>query len=334
MKLLTTFILGLFLTANLFGQDNTVNEIVSQGTELHDQGRYDEAIAKYKMALSIDKNSTLANYELSYTFMAAGKYGDAIKCSKKVIKQDSDNQYGAYIVLGSSLDLSGKAVQAIKAYEKGLSKFPDGNLLNYNLALTCFNQEEYEKAEKAAIKAIHAKPTHGSSHVILAAIMQVKGERILSILPIYYFLMLEPNSKRSKINYTSLMKQLGKGVEMKNDSNVFVTVPSSSDSLFGAAEMMLSLLGASRFTENKDQSEMDFFIETNRGLFGILGELKKENNGLWWDLYVSKFYDLIQSDNLEAFSYYISQSTNSDTVNQYIANNPDKIERLKDWIEK
>lgn len=334
MKLLTNLILGLFLTIGLFGQNEKVSDLVSQGTKLHDQGKYDEAIAKYKMALSIDKNSTLANYELSYTYMAAGKYSDAIKCSKKVIKQNSDNQYGAYIVLGSSLDMSGKADQAIKIYEEGLSKFPDSNLLNYNLALTCYNQKDYEKAEKAAINAINAKPKHGSSHVILSAIMQAKGERVMSLLPEYYFLMLEPNSKRSKINYNSLLDQLGKGVEMKNDSDVTVNVPTSSDSLFGAAEMMVSLIAASRFTEDKDKSEMEFFVETNRGLFGMLGELKKENNGFWWDFYVSKFYDLFQSDNLEAFSYYISQSTNSESVNQYIANNPDKIKQLKDWIEK
>lgn len=334
MKLLTNLLLGLFLTVNLFGQVDKVNELVSQGTVLHDQGKYDDAIAKYKMALSIDKNSSLANYELSYTYMAAGKYSDAIKYSKKVIKQDSGSQHGAYIVLGSSLDMSGKADKAIKAYEEGLSKYPESNLLNYNLALTAYKQKNYEKAEKAAINAINAKPKHGSSHVILSSIMQAKGERVMSLLPAYYFLMLEPNSKRSKIIFTDLKKQLAKGVEMKNDSDVSVIVPTSIDSLFGTAEMSLSLMAASRFTEDKDKSETEFFKETNSVFFAMLEELKKENKGFWWDFYVSKFIDLIQSDNIEAFSYYVSQSTNSDSVNQYIANNPDKIQRLKDWIVK
>ncbi len=337
MRLLTNLILGLFLTLNLFGQDDKVKELVSQGTELHDQGKYDDAIAKYKMALSIDKNSTLANYELSYTYMATEKYSDAIKYSKKVIEQNSDNLHGAYIVLGSSLDMSGKADKAIEAYEEGLLKFPSSNLLNYNLALTSYNQKNFDKAEKAAINAIIAKPKHGSSHVILAAIMQAKGERVLSLLPTYYFLMLEPNSKRSKINYNSLLNQLGQGVAKKNEKEINVNVPfsSSPDSLFGAAEMMVSLLAASRYSdENKDKSDMDFFVETNKGFFSILGELKKENKGFWWDFYVSKFYDLVQSNNLEAYSYYISQSSNSENVNKYISENTDKIKQLKDWIEK
>ncbi|MFA7301899.1 MAG: tetratricopeptide repeat protein [Candidatus Shapirobacteria bacterium] len=329
--------LGLFLTYNLFGQDDKIKELVSQGTELHDQGKYDEAISKYKAALEIDKNSTLANYELSFTYMAAEQYDNAVKYSKIVIEQNAENQHGAYIVLGSSFDMLNKPDKAIKAYQEGLEKFPNSNLLNYNLALTSYKQKDYDNAEKASINAIIAKPSHGTSHIILSATVKAKGERVKSILPLYYFLMLEPNSKRSLINYNSLVDQLGQGVKEENEKNITVHVPNSStkDSFFGAADMMISLLAASRYTEeNKNKSEMDFFIETNKGFFSVLGELKKENKGFWWDLYVTKFYDLVQSDNCEAFSYYISQSTNSADVNKWISDNADKMQKFKDWMNK
>jgi tetratricopeptide (TPR) repeat protein len=336
-KSLITLTLALLLSINLLGQDDKIRELVSQGTELHDQGKYDEAISKYKAALDIDMNSTMANYELSYTYMATGQYENAIKFSKKVLDQNTNNQHEAYIVLGSSLDMLGKPDKAIKAYEEGLTKFPESNLLNYNLALTLFNQKEYDKAENAAINAVLAKPTHGSSHIILSAIMQSKGERVKALLPLYYFLMLEPNSRRSTRNYNSLRNLLGQGVEMKSDKKINVTVPfsASKDSVFGAAEMMVSLIEASRYTEeSKGKSDMESFIETNSKFFGILGELKKENKGIWWELYVPKFYDLIQTKNLEAFSYYISQSANSDTINTWIANNSDKMNQFKEWILK
>lgn len=337
MKRLTNLILGLFLTVNLFGQDDQVKELIVQGIELHDQGNYNDAIAKYRMALQIDNNSAIANYELSYTYMVTEKYGEAIKYSRKVIEQNSANLEQAYVVLGTSFDMSGKANKAIDAYEDGLLKFPDSNLLNYNLALTSYNQKDYEKSEKAAIRAILAKPQHGSSHIVLAATMEAKGERVMSLLSTYYFLMLEPNSKRSIINYKSLLKLLGQGVEKKDENNINVNISfsNSPDSLFGPAEMMVSLSAASRFMEeNKDKSDMDFFVETNEQLFSLLGELKKDNKGFWWDFYVSKFYDLLQSNNLEAYSYYISQSSGSENVNKYITGNTDKIKQLKDWIHQ
>jgi len=157
MKQIITLTLCLLLASNIFGQNEKLKELVSQGIEFHDQGRYCEAIAKYKAAIKIDKKSTLANYELSYTYFVTKQYDEAIKYSTIAIKQNSNNQHESYVFLGSCLDLTGKSSKAIKTYEEGLSKFPNSNLLNYNLALTCYNQKEYEKAEKAAICIILPK---------------------------------------------------------------------------------------------------------------------------------------------------------------------------------
>lgn len=336
MKQLFVLTIMTLLVSNIFGQNEKLNELISQGIAFHDQGKYEDAIMKYKQALEIDKKSTLANYELSYTYFSSGKYEEAIEYSKNVIIQNSDNLHPAYIILGSSLDLTGKAKDAIKIYEEGVKKFPNSYLLNYNIALTCYNQKEYDKAENAAIKAIILKPTHGSSHLILSVIMRDKGQRVKSILAMYYFLLLEPNSNRSLTNYNSLKNQLGQGVERKDEKNINVSVPFSSKSDdFGAAEMMISLLEASKYTEeNKDKTEMEIFIEKNKSIFGILGELKKENRGFWWDFYVTKFYDLNQSNNYEAFSYYISQSTKNEIIKNWITENPTKINKLVDWMKK
>ena len=86
------------------------------------------------------------------------------------------------------------------------------------------------------------------------------------------------------------------GVERKDEKNINVSVPFTSKSDdFGAAEMMISLLEASKYAEeNKNKTEMEIFIEKNKSIFSILGELKKENKGFWWDFYVTKFYDLNQ----------------------------------------
>lgn len=337
MRLLITLTFGIFFGLNLFAQESKINELVEQGIELHDQGKYDEAIAKYKAALDIDKNSTLANYELSYTCMHTQKYEEGIKYSEKVIKLNADNQHAAYVVLGSCLDLLGKPDKAIKTYEEGLKKFPVSNLLNYNLALTSYNQQDYDAAEKGAINAIVAKPTHGSSHAILAATMYAKEQRIKSVLSTYYFLMLEPNSYRSKINYDNLRNLLDQGVEKEDEKNISINVPlnSSKDDEFGAAEVMLSLLAASKHTEeNSNKTDMDLFVETTHVFFSVLGELKNENTGFWWDFYVVKFDDLVQSDNYEAYCYYISQSLNLDDINSWISKNPEKMQRLKDWMNK
>ncbi len=322
---------------NAFCQSDELLKLIAQGVELHDQGRYHEAIAKYMAALDIDKKSALANYEIAYSYFAVKQYNKAIKHSTIAIKQNEEHQHESYVILGNCLDLSGKPAKAIKTYEEALQKFPDSYMLYYNLGLTCLNNGKIDKAEEAAINAIEAKPTHSSSHILLSGVMLKKGERIKSLLPLYYHLMIEPNSARSIPNYKALQSELNKGIEKKDDHNINVNISlapiSSSD--FGAAEMMVSLMASSRFMDkNKNKNEMELFVEANKSIFGILGELKKDNKGFWWDFYVTKFYDLIQTDNLEAFSYHISQSTKSEAVTTWINDNPDKMQKFSDWLKK
>jgi Uncharacterized enzyme of heme biosynthesis len=335
MKLTFTFSFILFFVFTLFAQEDKVKELVSQGVVLNDEGKYDEAIERYKAALEIDKNSSLANYEMSYTCMASGKYEEAVKYSKKVIKLNQDNLHGAYIVCGSSLDMMGEPEKAIKVFEEGLEKFQASNLLNYNLAITAFKIKDLEKAEKAAINGIICKPQHCSSHLILSSVMQANKQRVKSVLPLYYSLILEPNSKRSKQYYTNLLGQMNQGVERKDAKNINVMVPNfaAADSTFGAAEMMISLSAASGITDEK-KSKMESFVESTKSLFSILGELKKENKGIWWDFYVTKFDDLVKSGNYEAFCYYISQSASNEEIGSWIMKHPEQMEKFNAWKEK
>jgi tetratricopeptide (TPR) repeat protein len=337
MKKLLALTIVLFIAVTLFGQDDKVKELVSEGTQLHDAGKYDQAIEKYEQALKIDNKSTLAYYELSYTCMTIQKYDDAIKYSRKVIELNEFNQQAAYTVLGTSYDMKGLPQEAIKAYREGLILFPNSNLLNYNLALTLNNTGDFDNAALAAINAILAKPTHGSSHIILASAMKSKGERVKAMLPLYYFLLLEPNSQRSQPNLNILKGLLNQGVVKKSENKININISSlaAKDTVFGPVEMMISLSGASMIAnEKKGKTEMESFVERNKRIFSMLGELKKNRKDLWWDLYITKFYDLVQTDNIEAFSYYISQSSNSAEVNNWITNNQDKMKRLAEWMKK
>ncbi|NJK95514.1 MAG: tetratricopeptide repeat protein [Bacteroidales bacterium] len=121
MKTTITFIFALFLFLNISGQGNnieSIEELVAQGTALHDQGKYAEAIKKYKAALKADKNSPLANYEIAYTYLSMGKYDDAIKHSEKVINLNGNYQHIAYVVMGSAWTSKAKRAMLLKFMKK------------------------------------------------------------------------------------------------------------------------------------------------------------------------------------------------------------------------
>ena len=209
-------------------------------------------------------------------------------------------------------------------------------MLHYNLALTCYNTNDYDKAEAEAQKSISLNPNHGTSHIILAAIMQVKGFKIKAALPLYYFLMIEPNSGRSAKQLPYLKNILNQGISKKDDNhiNVNLSLGSMKDKEFGTTETMLSLFCSTRYTkENEKVSDYDFFVKTTERLFSSISELKKEQTG-WWNIYVSKFAQIKDNNQIETFCYYISQTDKSDDIIKWLTGNKDKIAKMHEWIDK
>lgn len=85
--------------------------------------------------------------------------------------------------------------------------------------------------------------------------------------------------------------------------------------------------------ENKDKSEEQLFIENTTSFFKILGELKdKKKMGFWWDFYVPFFYDLANSDHMDTFCYYITQSSR-ESSGDWLQKNDPKIMMFDQWLK-
>jgi len=330
----------LFLTITCFGQDK-LDSLVQVGIKYHDNGEFDKAIDTYKQALKINPKSTLVNYEISMSYLNAGDNKNALKHSDIVLKQKQNNILLAYIVKGSALDNLGKTKQSIELFNKAIQEVGGHYLLYYNLGVDYSKIGDRKNAEIAFVNAIQNKPDHKSSHYGLALLEYQNDNRVKSLLSLYYFLMLEPNSKRSETAYNLLKKQLGGNVQKDNSNpmniNVFVN-PKSVDSEFGAADMMIAMLEASNsLEENKDKTADELFIENTKSFFTVLGELYDNDNkgkdNLWWNFYVPFFYNLAKSDYMDVFCYYISSSSNDKAI-EWLQTNKDKLDNFAKWINE
>lgn len=324
-------LLLLFTVVSAFGQDTRVQQLIEQGVAKHDSGKYREAIALYQQALQLNPQSSVANYEISYSCMMVGDYRNAMKYSRKVIKLNDDSQLSGYIAYGSILDMMGKTNKSIKVYEKAMKKY-DYYLLYYNHAVSCLVSGKLDKAYASAIKAIQDNPSHGSSHLILSKIMAQKGERVKAMLPLYFFLLLEPDTPRATTAYKNLQKYMAQGVSEHPGKKVVVSVPIVGGSDFDGAEMLLSLAKTTQTLEkNGEETELEHFAEINEQLFKGLGELKQQQSGFWWDFYVTFFSEMADKGLTEAYSYYISQSQGTEATEWFDWNEED-YERFKIWV--
>jgi len=316
-------------------QTTDIDNYVKEGIKLYDNGDYKGAIEQYKKALAIDSNSTAANYEMSSALFALKEYDKAIDYSDKVIRMHSTNERLAYILKGSALDILSRPDDAIKTYKEGLVAYPDSYLLYFNLALTQFNNKgDVKEIETNLQLALKNNPLHPTSHLLLAYLMINQNKRTQSLLALYNFLLLEPTGKRAEKALELLNIQMKKGVKKDNDKSTTITLfTDGRDDDFAPAELMLSMLEASKNSkENKGKSSNEMFIENTSSFFAVLGELKKKD-GFWWDFYVDFFYALKNKNMTESLCYYIMQSGEDKDVKTWLASNTDKTDSLIKWTE-
>jgi len=333
MKKTILFVFITLFISNGYSQTNDIQSFIEKGIQLHDNGDYKGAIEQYKKALKIDKNSAIANYEIASSYFALKDYKKAIEYADIIINSKSNYADYAYILKGSALDILGKSKESINVYKEGIKEFPNNYLLYYNIALTYYNLKDFKNSETNVQKALVIKPTHPSSHFLLGLIMNDEGNRVKSLLALYNFLLLEPTGERAKNGYNLLITLLKKGVRKDSESSTTISISDNKSSdEFRAAELMVSLLEASKsLKENANKTEFELFTDNTKSFFSVLGELKKDNNGFWWDFYVDFFYAMINANYNQTFCYYISQSNEDEKINSWVNTNKDKVEELINW---
>lgn len=350
-KFLFFWLLGatLFLSLPVVAQDE-LTDLINQGVDLNDAGKYPEALKKYEQALLIDKKSSRAYYEIGYTYQAMKQYDNAIKAYDKVIKMGEKDEtlLLTYMNKASILDDAGKPKEAVKLYKKGIEIYPDHYLLHFNLGITYTRLQEYDLAETALDNAILLNTAHASSHRLLGYLQTGKGNRVQGLLALYFFLLIEPKTERGIEVYNEVMEQLQKGatIDKKPDGSVTINInpaySESSDTTFGNTEMVLSMSVLAWETINtneqiaklKGTTDEQFFVDVTNTFFGNLMELqaKSPKQGIYWDLYVTFFAKLQKAGHTEAFCYHISQSKGA-VVDKWMKENGEKIDAFYTWLQ-
>lgn len=335
MKKIFLIIVLSIITVN-YSYTQTAGEYIRMGIELHDRGNYKGAIKQYKKALKKDKNNYSAHYEMAFTYSALKNYNQVIKHADVLINANPQPNITdqAYDIKGTALDEMGKPYEAIKCYQEGVKYYPNFYLLHFNLGLTLYKTGQTDKAVQSFINAVNVRPDHASSHLFLGLIMQDEGKRVQSLLSLYYFLMLEPNTSRSKIATESMTKQLNTGVSSDPSKNsITINVASlDEDDPFSTIDMMISMSQGLNVTDEKEEkTPAEKFYSTTEIFFSVLSEQKAENSGFWWDFYAEFYSKLKPAGQLETFCYYINKKNVEGEFRKWLSDNNDKVKAFKTW---
>ena len=353
-KIFTIIFLIFIIIFNVAGQSNNVQTLIQEGVVLHDSAEYKKAIEKFEQALKINPKSTLALYELSLSYLELKDYKNASKYSTQVINSNDKNlSVGAYAVKSEAMAEMNQIDNAIALLKEGLAKNGDSYLLRFNMALNYYKKGNIEKTLEHVNRAIELDKTYSGAFLLNAYAQRDKGLWVRSIYSFQMFLLLEPDSKRSKNTFeemlqTMLVKPVSeKPVErsfiqqqmMRNAPEIttqYETPPLSTEEGLNRNFVYSAIKSAmdSLKTENKDTDIYLAFTEVNKAILTVLEkETGAVKSGSFWTFHYPFFKSILNSNHYETFCRYISVSYFPESL-EWWENNKTEAENFINWFEK
>ena len=326
IRYILLFILFSFISLSAYPQVST-ERLIRKGVSLHDSGKYKEAIDYYEQALKANPNSMSAIYEISFSYLYLKDYNNALKYSTKVINANFQPLLvEAYCVKSSALVDLNRVNDAIKLLNEGIDRCGDEYLLHYNLGLSYFKAKNMKLAIAHLRKAIEVDTTHASAFLLYAYALNDSDKWVQSFLSFHFFLLLEPNTARSKDAFGEMMDMLiakhpvnsqkllpEDGIDQKKIYDYIQTsIPKSDDS----------------------EIQFAFFQETTRKTIIYLSQIQNDTRrGLMWDFFVPIYSEILASGYLETYCRYVSSSYYSSSL-EWWNKNPDQVEKFISWFEE
>jgi tetratricopeptide (TPR) repeat protein len=311
--------------------------MIQRGVKLHDEGKFEEAIATYDSAIASDANNYLAYYEKSLSLMKWGKFRESIDLSEWALKKfpDGEENSSFYINSGTCWDLLKNPQKALDVYEEGIKKYPEAALLYFNKAITLYNTGKIRETETALEKSIRYNPYHASSHQVMA-VLKSQSNRSYSLLAGLFFMVIEPTGQRAEGRLQLIEAAIGANVEKKDDKSITVNVSlpdekNKQPNDFSTMEMIMSMSVALDHDEkNKNETRPERMQRILETAFGVLSEQEK-GGGFGWEFYVPFFKDLKKQGYLETYCHVLYASADDEVNDKWLKDNSGKVEDYLEW---
>jgi len=155
-------------------------EALGHGFVLFQQGDYQGALEEFEKAAKQNPKLEGLYLNMGMTYFKLERYDASITSLKKAVQRDPENG-AAYFFLGMSQFSMGEHQDAITSFQKATQHDADfTQQALYYIALSHFNMEEYDRAEKNLNQALAAEPKSELAYdikLLLATISQVQKQK-------------------------------------------------------------------------------------------------------------------------------------------------------------
>lgn len=314
--------------------------LMTEGTKLHDEGRYDEAIAKYKQAEKLEPDNALIKYEISYSYYMKRELKESLRYIKAAAKANKDTRLNdaIYGIMGSIYDDSNMPDSALIVYRKGAAFNPQSYLLPFNVAITFRRLEKPDSAKAWLKKAVANTKLHETSHLQMFAVSKQLGQWI----DFYSYAMYTPLIAKKRENTSAAISALynvTKNLVECKDKNCTVNVPhfkTTSDEDVAIVTVLAftqiqDSVGKRHYFEEDTSSaqQMEFLVHMLPKAIKVIADFKdtkKTGNSL------TAFYKgLVENKFEETFAYLICRDVDYPTFARWKLAHRGNTDKFYEW---
>jgi tetratricopeptide (TPR) repeat protein len=181
----------------------------SLGTALAEEGRADEAITHYQMALQLNPNYAEAHYNLGIALAGKGRADEAITHYRMALQIDP-NYARAHNNLATALMLKGRADEAITHYQMALQISPNYAEPHVGLGNALLQQRNVNEAITQYQMALQINPNYAEAHYALGNALAQKGRADQAINHWEMALQINPNNAEAHYYLGNALFQKGR----------------------------------------------------------------------------------------------------------------------------
>lgn len=291
-------------------------EIIQQAVELHDQGKYAEAIAQYQRIPYGDSSYFQALYEIGLSQMQDSQFVAALATVEKGLRKPNDRWPEFYSLKGNLVDDMGDPEKALRIYDTALQLYPANTDLHLNKGTTLLKLKRFQDAENVFKQGLLINPYQASCHYKLGYAAYSQGKILPAFLSFTYYLLLQPSGRYQglSINFLSTIGKAGDDVMELVRNRTY----EPGDNFSTVERILLSKIAL----DKKYEPLLKLDDPISRQMQVVFEKLEYDENDpdFWMQYYVPLFKHIFEEKQFEPF------------VNRLFANV--KIELIQDYVKK
>lgn len=302
-------------------------EIIQSGIKLHDEKKYDEAIAEFKKIQRNDSGFALASVELINTYIANNKDSSAVVLCDELLKHSDQYTPNAILFKANALDNLKQIKESEEIYRYGAKKYPANNSFLYELGVSKFRQEKYFEAYELFKQSIQINPMHAASHLQMGSLALKQGKVVPAMLALQYFLVCENRSARAQ-NIVNSLESIAR-MELGDDKLIEIAEIKSENDFTDLESIVRSKIALSA----KYKAKTDLTYDVAKQI-----QLVCENIGKYKDVtgfynsFYGKFFDEVWNRKFfEPYLYNAFAGIKNDEISKWNTKNQKELDEYRNW---